>query len=73
MTISEIINLTGCFITGIGVLILVINSPKKINGEPEEGADKKIVKIGYFLLYFGAAIIIGVSVPMTIILLSQGK
>lgn len=72
MTIPEIINLLGCVLTGAGILLIVINSPIK-SVEPEDGSDKKIVKVGYFLLYFGAAIIIAVSVPMTIISLSQGK
>jgi hypothetical protein len=72
MTIPEIINLLGCVLTGAGILLVVVNSPIK-SSEPEEGPDKKIVKVGYFLLYLGAAIIIAVSVPMTIILLSQGK
>lgn len=72
MTIPEIINLIGCILTGSGILLVVIYSPIKKVEEDMGKPDKKIVKVGYFLLYFGAAVIIAVSVPMAIFLLTKG-
>lgn len=67
MGITELIVILGCCILGTGVLLAVINSSfDPLNLEKNE---KPIVKLGYFMMYFGATIIIGVCVPIAILTL----
>ena len=65
MGITELICIFGCCVLGIGVLLVVINTPLY----SEKDKDSSMVKIGYFMMFFGTAIIIGIGVPIVITLL----